>query len=168
MRDFGSPCHRLEALPSGLHWTIHGIVILKLIYRRAVSWNAYLRIASNWAIQRQVTYWYLSTCDPQIRGQWGWLQHNFRHRESLQSSSKLLTLDARHIVCVNFKQLSLKTSSLVRDMNVHYQNSLLFAAALQKAGTRFEMSFYPDSGHSGFGEDAGKRMYDFTLKCLLK
>ena len=72
-------------------------------------------------------------------------------------------------LCVSFfKTISLVTSFLVRDMNVHYQNSLLFVAALQKAETRFEMSFYPDVGHGLRNRHASKTMDDFIVKCLLK
>jgi dipeptidyl aminopeptidase/acylaminoacyl peptidase len=56
------------------------------------------------------------------------------------------------------------------DDNVHMQNSMQFAYALQQAGKAFEMMVYAKSRH-GFDDPAlvehrQQTIYDFTLRTL--
>ena len=56
------------------------------------------------------------------------------------------------------------------DDNVHPQNAMQFAYALQKAGKRFQMMVYPNAGH-GLGDPQQsahlrQMMLDFTLQHL--
>jgi dipeptidyl aminopeptidase/acylaminoacyl peptidase len=54
----------------------------------------------------------------------------------------------------------------VMDDNVHIQNALQLADALQKADKDFEVMFYALSRHGGFGRHAERQMIEFILRTL--
>jgi dipeptidyl aminopeptidase/acylaminoacyl peptidase len=52
------------------------------------------------------------------------------------------------------------------DDNVHLQNTLQFAGALQRAGKQFELMVYPGSRHGIFGRHYQRLMYDFIRRTV--
>src|SRR5262249_38001581 len=52
------------------------------------------------------------------------------------------------------------------DDNVHVQNTLQFADALQRADKDFEMMIYPRSRHGGFGRHYTRLSLDFMRRVL--
>ena len=48
------------------------------------------------------------------------------------------------------------------DDNVHFQNSVQMAAALENAGKTFYMVVYPDKTHGVTGEPAQQLLYEIT------
>lgn len=52
------------------------------------------------------------------------------------------------------------------DDNVHLQNAVQFADALQRAGKDFEMMFYPRARHGGFGPHYQQLSLDFMKRVL--
>jgi dipeptidyl-peptidase-4 len=52
------------------------------------------------------------------------------------------------------------------DDNVHVQNTLQFALALQKANKQFELMIYPQSRHGGFGQHHQRLQVDFIRRTM--
>lgn len=55
------------------------------------------------------------------------------------------------------------------DDNVHFQNSMEMARALNRAGKRYDMMVYPDQNHSMLPDDTHnvrQKMVDYTLEHL--
>ncbi|MDE5708676.1 MAG: S9 family peptidase, partial [Alistipes sp.] len=55
------------------------------------------------------------------------------------------------------------------DDNVHFQNTIEMARALNRAGKRYDMMVYPDQNHSMMPDDTfnvRQKMIDYTLEHL--
>ena len=75
---------------------------------------------------------------------------------------------------INFaERLSDKTRLIIihgtADDNVHIQNTMEMAAALNRAGKQYDMMIYPDQNHSMYPDDAAnirRKMIEYTLENL--
>ena len=75
---------------------------------------------------------------------------------------------------INFaERLSDKTRLIIihgtADDNVHIQNTMEMAAALNRAGKQYDMMIYPDQNHSMYPDDAAnirRKMIQYTLENL--
>jgi dipeptidyl-peptidase-4 len=75
---------------------------------------------------------------------------------------------------INFaERLSDKTRLIIihgtADDNVHIQNTMEMAAALNRAGKQYDMMIYPDQNHSMYPDDADnirRKMIQYTLENL--